>query len=126
MISFVTCILYFHHCYRNGIKLEPRTLSIQIIIVSVSTVILILLRNSLSRESSHHNTKIYSILNKYWIDRDYGYDSYFWDNLQSIYKCCGVNNCSDWESEVPESCYQNRSDWMIRLRRSSCNFAYRM
>lgn len=27
-----------------------------------------------------------------------------WDKLQSVFKCCGVHNVSDWMTRVPDSC----------------------
>lgn len=122
MICCFTGLSNFRYLYRNEKKTKSGTLSIQIIVLSASTLILIILCNSLSKESPHHATKVKSMLSTYWNERE----SYpqFWDNLQTTYQCCGENDSSDWENCIPKSCYQSHTTWLIWRKIVTYNFPH--
>lgn len=108
--------------YRCKKELKLKSISFQIIILSILTIILMTITNSLSEEGFHQKTKLQSILQQYWYDRE-SYPN-FWNDLQRNYKCCGVHGSSDWELSIPKSCYQTDRSWLIWKNAVTCRFAH--
>lgn len=99
------------YCFRNRKPLQLRSIYTQIIVLSIFTVALISLNNSFSKNGCYHKRNIGTTLTKYWNDRE----SYkkFWNNVQTTFKCCGLNGSDDWQSAIPLSCYQTKTTWLI-------------
>lgn len=123
MICCLTGLSNYRLLYRNEKKTKPGTLSIQIIVLCISTVILIILYYSISKDSAQNETKVKSILSTYWTERES--NPQFWDNLQTTYECCGEYDSSDWGACIPKSCYQSRTTWLIWKNIVTCGFPHK-
>ncbi|KAL0276001.1 UNVERIFIED_CONTAM: hypothetical protein PYX00_003689 [Menopon gallinae] len=53
-------------------------------------------------------TEMYSSLKQYGNDKEV---TNGWDNIQTMFRCCGVHNQNDWLKvrNIPDSCYRKRS-----------------
>lgn len=80
-----------------------------------------ILCTSLSKDNLHHDTKVKSVLSKYWNYREA--NPQFWDNLQETYKCCGIMDSSEWDC-IPKSCYRTQTTWMIFKRTTYCDYPH--
>ncbi len=118
-----TLSLYSNFYFNEKQILKSRSYFIQIFVLSILTVMLMIVNNSISNDDINRNAKVKSILNNYWTDREF--NSHFWNTLQSTYKCCGVNGSGDWKPCVPLSCYQTQSTWLQTWKQTvSCPYPH--
>ncbi|XP_039746711.1 leukocyte surface antigen CD53-like [Pararge aegeria] len=142
VIIFLTSLLGYY-----GVKLKKYDLVVAYIAILVIILVFEIIITILGFELSDYaysrriiNYHMFELMKEYKIGYVEGYETEYWDNMQSELKCCGFNGVNDWGSQIPLSCchipsgsqtpfqctYQNlyQTSCRNRLRWMIADFAY--
>ncbi|XP_046394497.1 tetraspanin-9-like isoform X2 [Ischnura elegans] len=104
--SFLVVFISFFGCYGAANSLKwmlyayGGVLSILFLLVFIASMMGLLVRDWISRMI--HSSLLQS-LNLYSKNKDI---KQAWDEIQSYFRCCGVNSYQDWNGKIPSSCCQ--------------------